>query len=562
MTPRRFATLLGGLRRQLRRGAADERGAVAALFAVSSFAVLTLLGATLDYTMMARLRTSLQTASDGTALVLCKADPTLTQTALNSLATSTLAGYMPTATVDPPVVTGPPRTISVTTHATYIPYFARLVGVNTFPMNVTAQCSVGERYFEIALVLDNSTSMDASSGSTSKMEALRQAATDFINFLYVSSNLTNYVKVAIVPFTAAVAVDPATAATADWVDLSGQSAFHWQNVLGAPSAGFSNRLGIFAKLAGARSAWAWAGCFESLPYPLNVQDGKPSPSNPDSYYVPMMAPDEAGNGGSVWHVETSTGVFQSTPNSYLNDATSAATCNTTPPDDLTRQGRACKYVNPTGATSTNSLGPNWMCRSRPLTRLTNDKNKLLSEIQLMQANGNTNIHEGFMWGWRALSPNSVFADGTSYADKTRVKIIVLMTDGMNTWTTNSSNSVVKSYYSAYGYYQNIDGTKPNGRLAPGNANPANDTQARAAMDQLLREACRNASGPDPANPDPIVIYTVGLSVSSDPIDANGLQLLRDCAGLQSRSFVANNATSLIEAFRTIAGGIRELRLSQ
>jgi Flp pilus assembly protein TadG len=562
MTLTRFARLLGGLRRQLRRGAADERGAVAALFAVSSFALLTLLGATLDYTMMARLRTSLQTASDGTALVLCKADPTLTQAALNSLATSTLAGYMPTATVDAPVVSGPPRTISVTTHATYIPYFARLVGVNTFPMSVAAQCSVGERYFEIALVLDNSTSMDASSGSTSKMEALRQAATDFINFLYVSSNLTNYVKVAIVPFTAAVAVDPATAATADWVDLGGQSAFHWQNVLGAPAAGFSNRLGIFTKLAGTRAAWAWAGCFESLPYPLNVQDGKPSPSNPDSYYVPMLAPDEAGNGGTVWHVETSTGAYQSTPNSYLNDATSAATCNTTPQDDLTRQGRACKYVNPTGATWTNSLGPNWMCRSRPLTRLTNDKNKLLSEIQLMQANGNTNIHEGFMWGWRAVSPNSVFGDGTSYTDKTRVKIIVLMTDGMNTWTTNSSNSVVKSYYSAYGYYQNIDGTKPNGRLPAGNANPANDTQARAAMDQLLREACRNASGPDPANPDPIIIYTVGLSVSSDPIDANGLQLLRDCAGLQSRSFVANNATSLIAAFRTIAGGIRELRLSQ
>jgi hypothetical protein len=167
-----------------------------------------------------------------------------------------------------------------------------------------------------------------------------------------------------------------------------------------------------------------------------------------------------------------------------------------------------------------------------------------------------------MWGWRTVSPNSVFGDGVAYSDKTRTKVIVLMTDGTNTWTTNSANTVVKSYYSAYGYYNNIDTSTPNGRLPPGNANPTNDTQARAAMDQLLREACRNATGPDPTRPDPIVIYTVGLSISSDPIDANGLQLLRDCAGVQSRSFVANDATSLIAAFRTIASGIRELRLSQ
>src|SRR5829696_6293679 len=174
-----------------------------------------------------------------------------------------------------------------------------------------------------------------------------------------------------------------------------------------------------------------------------------------------------------------------------------------------------------------------MCRSRPLTRLTASTATLKSEIAALDANGNTNIHHGLLWGWRSLSPISVFADGVPYTQKNTTKVLVLMTDGMNTWGSQS-NTVLKSNYSAHGYCKNADATTPNVRFPAANANIANDAQARAAMDALVRETCSNARSK-------VMVYTIGFSVATDPIDQQGLNLLADCAGSADRTLVANDA---------------------
>ena len=88
-----------------------------------------------------------------------------------------------------------------------------------------------------------------------------------------------------------------------------------------------------------------------------------------------------------------------------------------------------------------------------------------------------------------------------------------------------------------------------------NANIANDAQARAAMDALVRETCSNARSK-------VIVYTIGFSVATDPIDQQGLNLLADCAGSAERTFVANDAKGLIAAFQTIARSIGTLRLTQ
>ncbi len=216
--------------------------------------------------------------------------------------------------------------------------------------------------------------------------------------------------------------------------------------------------------------------------------------------------------------------------------------------------RGCKYLSPQSVTTSSGRGPNFMCRSRPLTRLTANTSTLKSEIAALDANGNTNIHEGLLWGWRTLSPNSVFADGVPYTQKNTTKVLVLMTDGMNTWGSQT-NTVLKSNYSAYGYWTNADATTPNVRFPTANANIANDTQARAAMDALVRETCSNARSK-------VMVYTIGFSVATDPIDQQGLNLLADCAGSADRTFVANDAKGLIDAFQTIVKSIGTLRLTQ
>src|SRR5947209_10992012 len=52
------------------------------------------------------------------------------------------------------------------------------------------------------------------------------------------------------------------------------------------------------------------------------------------------------------------------------------------------------------------------------------------KINGLTANGDTNLHEGIMWGWRSLSPNAPLSDGKPYdtsANPTNQKVLVLMT---------------------------------------------------------------------------------------------------------------------------------------
>src|SRR5215212_181567 len=128
-----------------------------------------------------------------------------------------------------------------------------------------------------------------------------------------------------------------------------------------------------------------------------------------------------------------------------------------------------------------------------------------------------------------------------------------MTDGANTW--RPINSVTKSLYSAYGYFANVDGSNPNDYLPPANANPASETQARAAMDALTLEGCRAAAASG------ATIYAIGFSVPSDPIDQQGLDLLKSCAGSSDRFFMAQDGDALKSAFDAIAKKLTKVRLT-
>src|SRR5262249_47542784 len=161
--------------------------------------------------------------------------------------------------------------------------------------------------------------------------------------------------------------------------------------------------------------------------------------------------------------------------------------------------------------------------------------------------------EGLMWGWRSLSPNAPFADGKSYTwnssnpTKPNRKIIVLMTDGTNTWS--SANNPFGSEYSAFGYYTN-------NRIA---TNVTDETSARTAMDAAVRSGCTNVKAVMDGTNTVFTIYTVGFSTPTDPIDSQGLQLLKDCASTDSSGtplyYQAANAQDLIDAFAKIAKSI-------
>ena len=538
----------------------DTRASVATMFAFSLLPMLIVAGAAVDYSGVLALRSSLQNASDSASLALCQQPVSVQASQLQTLAQSWVNAVNPknAVAVDPLVVTNNPRQITMTARATYPSSFGRIVGLSTIPVATQSQCTApAPKIFEIALVLDNTGSMAKSSGSQSKIQAVQQAATNFVTYVFTNAAFDPTSRISIVPFAAAVAVDPTTYRNATWIDQLGASPYHWNNIANAAQSGFINRLQVFNSLKASNSSWGWAGCLESPSYPSNVSDGAPQLTKPDTFYVPYLSPDEASN-------KTSSGQYSNYPfyspnvngntyfgnsdlvfNNYLNNSTTQSNCSSTPTTEQAAAMRACKYVKPVAAPTNTNLGtpfgPNFSCNGLPLIQLTAKSNQqlLFNKINAMSPGGNTDIHEGLMWGWRTLSPNSVFADGSAYNARNTQKVIVLMTDGANTWSSqypDASNtywtSFYKSWYSAYGYFRNADGSTPNGRLPPGNANPSNNAQARAAIDQLTLEACTNAKAAG------VLIYTVGFSVPSDPIDQEGLTLLQNCANNASQAFVA------------------------
>jgi Flp pilus assembly protein TadG len=529
------------------RFSADRGGQAAVTFAIAVLPILTGAGVAIDFSRIATKHTSLQQATDSAALAIAQSATTAT-TSSNVLAQA--QNYITTnysnksATVTSATISSDHSSVCVTAQDTV--QLGIMAMFNVTSKTVTASTctaiSGGASTYEIALVLDNSGSMNEAVSGNSKIAALRTAAGNFINTMF-SGNFAGKVKMSVVPFAGTVSVSSTDTSngTAAWIDSQGKSSWHWKTFSGATAAGFTSRLDIFNKLKGVNSSWAWAGCFETQPYPQNVSDTIPSASTPDSLYVPYLSPDE---------VDPKQYQSQNYQNSYLDDTPSTGCSGTTPTSDQGLLTRACKYKNPS-ITSTNTYGPNGMCLSQPLLRMTSAQATLTSKVNGLTANGDTNLHEGFMWGWRSVSPNAPFSDGKAYdtsAAAANQKVIVLMTDGYNNWSA-VPNTWGGSMYEAPGYF-----TLANGRMPPGNQNITSLQQSRAALDELTLEACTNAKGKG------IIVYTVGFSISSDPIDTQGQNLLASCATDSAHAFIANDANSLSNAFNQIGIGMGKLRI--
>ena len=314
---------------------------------------------------------------------------------------------------------------------------------------------------------------------------------------------------------------------------------------------------------------SWGGCVEERPVPLATTDTAASASSPDSLFVPFLSPDDPGdtNPSHCFYVNPltqavndnvgcssnlGTGLLNAHqfPNSYIYDTGAvnlpaacllnpqAALADTVPylidsqPNIYPGAGATmvCKYkgVTPVQVTSGTGIttGPNYLCSSPPLTSLTTDRSTLTAAITAMQAGGSTNLATGLMWAWRTLSPvvnpfpvsspstvgpqNPKAYASASSTSTTNTKIIILMTDGYNSWTTNSSSPWL-STYEAFGYYAN-------NRIASyGDCNNAAGTTVattassyRCQMDNVTLEACTNAKAAG------VTIYTVGLTITSGP----------------------------------------------
>lgn len=248
----------------------SEGGSVIPLFAICIFAVFGAVGVAVDYSRAASSRTAMQAALDAAALMLAKEAEGLTATQLNERAQAYfLASFKsPEAkniTVVPKLIkVDGVNKISLESRGSLDTTVFHLFGRNVVDIRATSEVSWGMRRLELALALDNTGSMLQSG----KLDALKTATHSLLDTLQKASKKKDDVRVAIIPFTTFVNVDPKNK-NAKWIDFSG-----WSEVI---SVGLET--GLSSDWVNPKTGKKWTGCVMDRNQPYDTQDTAPNGAN-------------------------------------------------------------------------------------------------------------------------------------------------------------------------------------------------------------------------------------------------------------------------------------------
>ncbi|MEL6374536.1 MAG: vWA domain-containing protein [Pseudomonadota bacterium] len=530
---RSISTLL----REGERFAQDRSGATAVVMAIGLTLILLTAALAVDYTRAGNERTRLQLALDSAALAasdwlgLPDQDTKGKATArafFKANGTRLEVGDLKTVKLDADA-----GEVTVTGGGSLPATLLRGLNINSIDFSARSKVAKGDGSVEVVLVLDNSGSM-----AGQPIADLRTAAIDLVSVIFAGSEGTEKVRAGVVPFAGAVNIGNGYAGE-PWMDTQALSPVHHENF--SPNL---NRFSLFSQLG-----VPWRGCVEARPAPYDTNDAAATTGTPATLFVPLAAPDEP---------DPNNAAGRTYYNNYLNDAGGRCaplqrTCTsysrrgncrnwvtqTLPASQA--QERVCKYDGGNASTVSaygTQLGPNFLCDTQAILPLTSTKASIETAINAMVARGGTNIAQGVVWGWRALSPAAPFTEGLPYDTPKHKKYLVLMSDGAN-WHGHIDNHNA-SWYTAYGYASK-------NRL--GNARSTADL--RAALNARTAQACANAKAAG------ITIFTVAFNLT----DETTLNLLKGCASAPDQALVANGGASLTASFKQIAREISKLRVA-
>ena len=496
-----------GIRSRLARFLRGETGNAAIVTAIALVPLMMAGGAAVDYGNWVAVQARLQAATDAAALAAGR-EPNMSEDELKALATRYFeANYGQPDNTSTPEVTfsiNDDGNIRLDAKVTVENYLMKVVGIDSQDIATSAEVSRESTGLEVVLVFDNTGSMSQSS----RLATLKVAANDFVQILFGPEETANALKIGVVPFSQFVNVGP-DKASATWLDTGGKNPYSNDN-FDASDASYHNWL-----------AWndltnrSWSGCVEARAGSMAVDDTAPDQTNPSTLFPPAFAPDEPDS--------------SSYRNNYLNDRTTSSSYET-------RQENYRKYRNK--QVSSYSAGPDKGCNIQPIQALTNIKAPVLQTINNMRADGYTHVAEGVAWGLRVLSPGEPFTEGTRFGDPEIRKAMVLLTDGENTFDSESNHN--RSTYTAYGYL----GQK---RLGSDNYWTAVDTQ-----NDMLKQACNNVKDAG------VTIYSFAYEIPS----ATQRNLLKGCASDPEKYFDPSSNEALVQNFQQIADELRHLHLSQ
>ncbi|MEM7634596.1 MAG: TadE/TadG family type IV pilus assembly protein [Pseudomonadota bacterium] len=495
----------------------NQSGAAAMVLAVASLPLVMAAGAAVDYGNSVAVQARLQAATDAAALAAGR-EANRPVAELESIAKDYFhSNYAAAADAEQPSMSlsiDDDGRLQVNGEVKVRNYLIAVAGYAKTTVNATSQVAKDATGLEVALVFDNTGSM----GNQSRLSTLKIAARDFVNILFGPRAQADTLKIAVVPFSQFVNVGPDKAGE-DWIDKGGLNPYS--------KANFSSSTWDNWKAWTNISNRSWTGCVESRAGTMSVDDTPPDTGNGATLFPPAFAPDEPGNNTSTAYFSVSGSTYRY-KNSYLSDS------RTTSLDRRQRHQR--KYQN--ASVNTTSRGPDKGCNIQPIMPLNNVKQPVLNTLQNMTAGGYTHVAEGVGWGLRVLSPGAPFTEGVPYSDDKITKAMVLLTDGENTFDTESNHNA--STYTAYGH------------LAQARLGSSNAYTAIAAQNTLLQQACNNVKAKE------IVVYSFAYNVPS----ATQRNLIKNCATSPEKYFDPPTNAALVASFQQIADELRKLHLSR
>jgi Flp pilus assembly protein TadG len=501
-------TFIAKLIRKFSSFPAARKGNVAITFALALIPIILGAGGAIDYAHAIAIKVALQNAADATALALCQTAPTESNSQLQQSADSVFKGDFnrpetQSLSVNAASSSAAGTTCDLTISAsTKMPTaFLGLIGMQQLNITATGTATLGSVKLQVALVLDNTGSMNTTDVAPTRISALKTATQQFLQILQNAVANPGDIEVAIIPFNNGVNVGTQNA-NASWIDWEYYSNSGGGGFGGHNTATYNNYSAnpqgqnYYDPYTGGYNQYTnncanWQGCWSQQP---------PTPN----WIDPNVQNTSWNNGACTWSsCWAGSGAWSTNSSSTNTGGWQGCLMDRNQNNDVENTAPS--------KSSTATLFPAVFSPYCPeaMVTLTDNWSALNDEINGMSASGTTNQTIGLAWGWLALSTSAPLnapapATGTS-------QVIVLMTDGLNTenrWTTDET-----------------------------------------LIDARTQKVCKNIQAAG------ITIYTILVRVGSSTV-------LQNCAASSSRYFVVNDAAGLTNAFNTIATNLTKLRIAR
>ena len=330
--------------RKLRGFLANTSGNIAITGTLMLIPIMSTVGATIDYTRYVNKRNEAQASADAAILAAGRQiaigieneqqlkeyskqffEANLKGNVDYDVDSFTFEFVQGDSSIEPPV----PDRIKITTDIRIETQFGKFLNVDEITETIVSSVTLGSRTVEVALVLDNSGSMEGDRIST-----LKQEAKNLVDIVFDSATMTTLpdpIKFSLVPFAGSVNIG-AGHKNHSWMDTKGYSSVHhenldWENTYRTNNPtrtqSFQGVKYGFQEQIDAEWHWKtrydvfdmigepWGGCVEMRPWPHNVldtsadssesyetvrnsmdADGNGTNDGQDALFVPYFAPDE------------------------------------------------------------------------------------------------------------------------------------------------------------------------------------------------------------------------------------------------------------------------------